>query len=69
MLQRKVEYKVWARIMSHLLYFKLTFARPVEKDITIPSENNEEYFIDFGGGDRERIDIAFKSAMINQLHT
>lgn len=55
--------------MSHLLYFKLTFARPVEKDITIPSENNEEYFIDFGGGDRERIDIAFKSAMINQLHT
>lgn len=55
--------------MSHLLYFKLTFARPVERDITIPRDSNEEYFVDFGGEDRERIDRVFKSAIINQLHT
>lgn len=55
--------------MPHLLYFKLTFARPVERDMTIPRDNKEEYFVAFGGEDRERIDIAFRSAIINQLHT
>lgn len=55
--------------MLHLLYFKLTFARPVETDITIPRDNSEEYFVEFDGEDRERIDRDFKSAIINQLHT
>lgn len=55
--------------MSHLLYFKLTFARPVESDITIPRDIKVEYFAAFGGGDRERIDRVFKSAIINQLTT
>lgn len=57
------------RVMSDLLYFKLTFARPVESDITIPRDIKVEYFAAFGGGDRERIDRVFKSAIINQLTT
>lgn len=55
------------QIGDYLLYFKLTFARPVERDITIPRDNNEEYFVDFGGGDSERIEKPFKMAIINQL--
>ena len=54
--------------MPHLLYFKLTLARPVERDITIPRAINEEYFVDFDGGDVERIDRAFRIAINNQLH-
>ena len=54
--------------MSYLLYFKLTFARPVERDITTPRDSNEENLLDFEGGDRERMDKALRMAMINQLH-
>lgn len=57
------------RVLSHLLYFKLTFARPVDSDITIPRDNKVEYFADFEGGDSERIERAFRIAIINQLQT
>lgn len=53
---------------SHLLYFKLTLARPVERDITIPRAVNEEYLVDFEGGDVERKDNAFRIAINSQLH-
>lgn len=53
---------------SHLLYFKLTFARPVERDITMPRESKEEYLVDFDGGDKGRTERAFKIAIIIQLH-
>ena len=54
---------------SHLLYFKLTFASPVESDITIPRDNNDEYFVDFDGVDKERMERALRIAIINQLQT
>lgn len=54
--------------MSHLLNFKLTLARPVERDMTTPRANNDEYLVDFGGG-AGRMDRAFRMAINNQLQT
>lgn len=55
--------------LTYLLNFKLTFARPVESDITMPRDSKDENFADFGGGEREMIERVFKIAIINQLHT
>jgi len=52
--------------MTYLLYFKLTLARPVERDITTPRANNEENREDFAG-DAGSIDRAFRIAIKNQL--
>lgn len=54
--------------ISHLLYFKLTLARPVEKAITKPRVNNVDKRVNFGGH-AGRIDRAFRTAIKNQLTT
>lgn len=52
--------------ISNLLYFKLTLARPVEKDITKPRVNKVK-LVGFDGGDAERIEKTFKMAISVQL--
>lgn len=54
--------------MSYLLNFKLTLARPVDRDMTTPRANNKEYLDDFAGG-AGRMDRAFSMAINNQLQT
>lgn len=53
-------------IKSHLLYFKLTLARPVENDITNPRVNKDKR-PDFAGGDAGRRAKAFRTAIKAQL--
>ena len=54
--------------MPHLLNFKLTLARPVERDMTIARANNDENLGDFAGG-AGRMDKALRMAIKNQLQT
>lgn len=54
--------------ISHLLYFKLTLARPVDRAITKPRVNNVDMRADFEG-DAGRIDRDFRMAINNQLTT
>lgn len=54
--------------VTHLLYFKLTLARPVERDITKPRANKEEKRAAFVGG-AGSIDREFRIAIKTQLTT
>lgn len=53
---------------TYLLYFKLTLARPVERDMTTPRANNDEKREAFAG-DAGSIDKAFRITIKNQLTT
>ena len=53
--------------ISHLLYFKLTLARPLERDITMPRDNKDEKGVDFEGGAAGSIDNALRIAISTQL--
>lgn len=52
--------------ISNLLYFKLTLARPVDRDITKPRVNKDK-ILDFEGGDAGRTERAFRMAIRAQL--
>ena len=52
--------------ISNLLYFKLTLARPVDKDITIPRVNKDKG-VDCEGGDAGRREKEFKMTINAQL--
>lgn len=54
--------------ISHLLNFKLTLARPVDRAITKPRANKVDERLDFAG-DAGRIEHAFKIAIKSQLTT
>ena len=49
-----------------LLYFRLTLARPVERDITKPRVNKDKR-VDLDGGDPGSAEKAFKMAISAQL--
>jgi hypothetical protein len=51
------------------LYFKLTLARPVDRDITVPRVIKVDDRVNFEGGDAGRIEKAFRTAINNQLTT
>jgi hypothetical protein len=51
------------------LYFKLTLARPVDKDITMPRVTKVDKRVAFEEGDAGRIEKAFRTAINNQLTT
>ena len=53
----------------HLLYFKLTLARPVERDMTMPRAIREEAGVDFVEGDAGRSENTLRIAIRNQLKT
>lgn len=53
--------------MSYLLYFKLTLAKPVDRDITNPRVNKVDIGVDFDDGDGGRKENAFSTAIKNQL--
>jgi len=52
--------------LCYLLYFKLTLARPVDRDITNPRVNKADSLVDFEGdaGSKEN---AFSTAIKSQL--
>lgn len=52
---------------SHLLYFKLTLASPVDRDITKPSVSRVDERVVFDRGDAGRIDKKLKIAINIQL--
>lgn len=54
--------------MTHLLYFKLTLARPVERDITTPRVSKEDKRLS-EGGDAGRMENNLKIAINIQLTT
>lgn len=49
----------------YLLWFKLIFASPVEKDITTPKANKEENGVDFDGGEAGSMERPLRIAMSN----
>lgn len=52
---------------AHLLYFKLTLARPLERDMTVPRANKEENGVVFAEGAAGRSDSMFRVPIKNQL--
>ena len=52
---------------SHLLYFKLTFASPVDSDITKPRVSKVDERVVFDSGDAGRIAKKLKIAINIQL--
>lgn len=52
---------------SHLLYFKLTLASPVDRDITKPSVSRVDERVVLDRGDAGRIEKKFKIAINIQL--
>jgi hypothetical protein len=55
--------------LGYLLYFKLTLAKPVDRDITNPRANKVDIRVDFVEGDGGSKENAFSTAMKNQLTT
>lgn len=55
--------------ISYLLYFKLTLARPVDRDITVPRVIKVDNRVNFEEGDAGRREKAFRMAINNQLTT
>lgn len=51
------------------MYVRLTLARPVDRDITVPRVIKVDRRVDFEEGDAGRIEKAFKMAIKNQLTT
>jgi len=51
------------------LYFKLTLARPVDRDITVPRVIKVDNRVNFEEGDAGRIEKVFRMAINNQLTT
>jgi len=55
--------------LSYLLYFKLTLAKPVDREITNPRANKVDIRVDFVDGDGGSKENAFSIATKNQLTT
>ena len=55
--------------MCYLLYFKLTLAKPVDRDITNPRVNKVDNQVNFEKGAAGRKENAFSIAIKNQLNT
>lgn len=54
-------------IESHLLYFKLTLARPLERAITVPRAKRELKGVDFDGGHTGSNEVILNRASNSQL--
>ena len=55
--------------LGYLLYFKLTLAKPVDRDITNPRVNKVDNQVNFEKGAAGRKENAFSIAIKNQLNT
>ena len=58
--------KLVINLLSYLLYFKLTLARPVDTELTKPKVNKDKG-ANFEEGDAGRIEKKFKIAINAQL--
>ena len=51
----------------YLLYFKLTLARPVDRDMTNPRVNKADSLVDFEEGEAGSKENTFSTAIKSQL--
>ena len=54
--------------MQYMLYFRMSFARPLENSMTTPNEINEVNGVAFTGGDTPSKSHALKEANKSQLN-